>query len=263
MNEIFNIKEIVFLKKTVPEIFKKYCNSNLVISHKSKFDLVTTLDKEIEKALIEQIKQAFPNDKILSEETLFEESIDKRTWTIDPIDGTVNMANNIGLFGIQLSLVENNEVITSYMYFPSTNDEYFAVKGLGCYKNNQQVYVNKNVKENDAIISFGDYLHQSETLAKLQHKSIGFLYPKIAKIRMFGASSIDFSLVASGQTSACVITTAIKNLWDFLPGLLLCKEAGAIITNLTGDKYKIGDSALIASCNESISNLILKSLKNN
>ena len=75
---------------------------------------------------------------------------------------------------------------------------------------------------------------------------------------MFGSAAIDFSLVAAGSTAGCVIFT--KNPWDVLPGFLLAKEAGAIITNLEGAPYNIGDDGIVVSCNSNINCIIAKAL---
>ena len=53
------------------------------------------------------------------------------------------------------------------------------------------------------------------------------MYDSIARIRMFGAASIDFAYLASGKTNGVVIYT--RNKWDISPGILLCREAGAVL----------------------------------
>jgi myo-inositol-1(or 4)-monophosphatase len=252
-------KEIAFLKKNVPETFRKFYKENIGNrERKTRFDFVTEIDKNIEEFLIKKIKSAFPDDHILSEETNSRTVFDGRTWTIDPIDGTINMIHSIKLFGIQLSLYDNGEIVVAYIYFPHFNDEYYAIKDCGCYKNGTLVSVDKNVGLEDAIISFGDYSHSEPKQAERQHLAIGYLYSQIAKIRMFGSAAIDFAMVANGSIASCVVLT--KNSWDILPGYLLAKEAGAIMTNTLGEEFKIGDYGLVASANEAIKKLVIDSL---
>ena len=77
-----------------------------------------------------------------------------------------------------------------------------------------------------ALISVGDFTHKCDRLAALQYKAVGYLYPRVAKLRMYGAASIDCALFASGRLAATVFTT--HNLWDIAPGILLSQEAGAL-----------------------------------
>ena len=76
------------------------------------------------------------------------------------------------------------------------------------------------------------------------------------KIRMFGSACVDFTFVAEGRTDGCVVIT--KNLWDLLPGLFLCKEAGAVITNPEGTPYKFYDEGAIVSANKTLQDLIVE-----
>lgn len=243
------------LSKKIIDIYNKNTRQGISnIIQKSTFDLVTDIDFNIEKDLSKVILENFPNDLIHGEETTHKELTDKRTWTIDPIDGTCNMANTIPVYGVQLALFEKNEPVLSMIYLPNFNMFMYAVKGEGSYLNGVKVNVKQNNPLNNAMISFGDYTHKSVLLADLQHKAIGYLYPRIAKIRMFGAACVDFLCCASGKTDGTVVIT--KNLWDLAPGILICKEAGAIITNLTGEPYHFGDEGAVASCNMEIAQLL-------
>ncbi len=226
---------------------------------KSEYDIVTEIDSNIENYLISQIRKNYPEDKILSEETLSTEKINNRTWIIDPIDGTCNMANGMELYGIQCALVEDNEIVVSVIILASNKDVYYAISGEGAYLNDVKITVDKNVPLNSALVSFGDYSHVNKFGANRQHKAIGTLFSKVAKIRMFGAACMDFSFVASSKTNATVVIT--KNLWDVLPGVLLCKESGCVITDLDGNEYTFASDGVIVSCNEELHGLVVTSME--
>jgi fructose-1,6-bisphosphatase/inositol monophosphatase family enzyme len=84
--------ELKFIKEQMRRAFDAYGAIPFNTAQKSAFDLVTDVDKNIEKAVSAAIAERFPTDKILGEEFSFAQSITGRTWTIDPIDGTCNMA---------------------------------------------------------------------------------------------------------------------------------------------------------------------------
>lgn len=252
-------KELTYIRDKVRKAFSLYAGlSEEDIHQKSTFDIVTETDLNIEKYLIGEILSCFPADHILSEEYNSEKLITDRTWIIDPIDGTCNFKQEIPLFGIQCALAENGRVVMSYIYLPIYDEEYYAVIDKGAWMNDNKISV-KNNPLNHSIVSFGDYPHDSSVYSAVQNKAIGYIMDKIAKIRMFGAACIDFACVASGKTNGCVLIT--RNSWDILPGMFLCKEAGAVITNLKGEEYNFYDDGIIIAADKELHSVLTTAMK--
>lgn len=225
-------------------------NARKEVQQKSEFDLVTNVDTAIEQYLTREILQVFPGDHIHAEEFSNNQPIVGRTWVFDPIDGTVNMARDIPLYGIQLALFDGGEVVMSVIYLPFWEQTLWAIAGEGCYCNDQQVFADRSISLNNALLNFGDYTHKSDALAARMHRAVGYVYPKVAKLRMVGAACVDFALIALGKTHGVVFTTT--NLWDLAPGILLCQEAGAQLSNLDGEPYRFGDSGVLVGSNEQV-----------
>ncbi|MDE7453452.1 MAG: inositol monophosphatase [Clostridia bacterium] len=242
------------IKKAISLFYK---NDGFIKTQKSKFDLVTDVDKNIEAYLKDAIFHSYPQDNIISEETLPLAQIKGRTWIIDPIDGTCNMAHGIKMCGVQCALVEDGELVMSVIVLPDSIEEYFAIKNYGAYLNDKKISVSSETSLENSIVSFGDYSHKATDFALKQHIAIGKLYPQVAKIRMYGAACYDFSFAASGKIDGTVVLT--NNLWDLCPGLLLCIEAGAIVTNVEGKPFKFGDFGVILSSNANLQSKILES----
>lgn len=74
-----------------------------------------------------------------------------------------------------------------------------------------------------------------------------------------GLRCVDFSYTAIGRVDGSVVIT--NNLWDIAPGLLLCKEAGMIVTNLDGEIHNLFDKGVVVSANCEIHELLIESLK--
>ena len=82
------------------------------IDYKSKRDVVTDADYASERLVIGAIKQRYPGDAILAEESGEHAGVlrddgsgNGRTWVIDPLDGTVNYANGIPFYCVSIGLV--------------------------------------------------------------------------------------------------------------------------------------------------------------
>jgi len=141
----------------------------------------------------------------------------------------------------------------SVIYIPYLGEIYFAIRNFGSFLNGQKIFVSNRPIE-QCVVSFGDYPHNNESIC--QHELIKNLYNKIAKVRFFGAACIDFSFIASGRTDAVVIGT--RKPWDIKPGLLLASEAGAVITNLYGEKHTNNDYFTVISSTSEIQKILCK-----
>lgn len=253
--------ELAFIQEAVESAISELLTQD--IKHKERkaaFDVVTEIDYSIEKFLIAKINQKFPSDLVLSEEYNPQVALKGRTWTIDPIDGTVNFANASPLFGIQCALIDEGEIVVALIVLPKLGERYYALKEGGAYFNNVQIQVNHEFSLEQALVSVGDYMHFLPAQDRLQYRAIGHLYPAVGRIRMYGSAAIDFSYVASGKTAATIILT--RNLWDIAPGILIAKEAGAVITNPEGGEYSFSDYGVIVAANKIVSAQIVSSFMN-
>lgn len=245
-------KELEMIVRAMKEAYYAHGNFSRV-SDKERFDLVTDADENIEAFLLRRIGENYPEDRILSEETGHKTKIEGRTWTVDPIDGTVNMAKGLPLFGIQCSLFDGGECVMSAIWLPVFDECYTAIKGQGAYCNGEKLQV-KPSEASRAVVSFGDFSHKRPDDFTDQHRMLYLLSTHVAKIRMFGSAAIDLAAVASGATNATVIFT--KNQWDLAPGILLCREAGAVVTDPEGGEYAVGSRGVVAAADGEMADLI-------
>lgn len=247
--------ELNFITGKIKEAYSRFAASGPKdIRSKSAFDLVTEVDVNIERFLTERILSAFPGDKIHAEELSSSQEITGRTWVIDPIDGTCNFAHGIPTYGIQCCLFDEGEPKMAVIYLPCQEELYTAMEGEGCFLNGEKVTVDKTVTADTAVISVGDFTHKSDRLAALQYKAVGYLYPRVSKLRMYGAASVDYAWFVSGRLAATVFTT--RNLWDIAPGILMSREAGAIVMGLDGQPYTYSKEGVMLAANEEIAKLM-------
>ena len=247
--------ELNFITGKIKEAYSRFAASGPKdIRSKSAFDLVTEVDVNIERFLTERILSAFPGDKIHAEELSSSQEITGRTWVIDPIDGTCNFAHGIPTYGIQCCLFDEGEPKMAVIYLPCQEELYTAMEGEGCFLNGEKVTVGKTVTADTAVISVGDFTHKSDRLAALQYKAVGYLYPRVSKLRMYGAASVDYAWFVSGRLAATVFTT--RNLWDIAPGILMSREAGAIVMGLDGQPYTYSKEGVMLAANEEIAKLM-------
>ena len=213
--------ELEFLKRIIKEA-EKISQKHFEVHQKDdKGDLVTNLDTEIEKYLIGQISQSYPDYTIVSEEFNSENLPTDNCFIIDPIDGTVNFANGLPLWGIQIACKKGGKVVASVIDLPKANEFYFADE-TGAYLNDQKISV-KEVPIKNTIYSIvgNNAIHDTGKMQKYSRNH-----------RNFGAICVALAFMASGKIHG--VNFRVEYPWDYEPGLFLCKMAGAKTKNIKG-----------------------------
>ena len=212
------------------------------IMAKGSYDEVTSLDFEVERRLIDCIRHRYPSATFLSEEYNGEAPLEDGTWIIDPIDGTCNLAHGIETFGVQCSLFDRGDYQLAAIYLPFENGLYTALRGCGAWRNGEPL-VRAQRRTDRSLVSFGDFRHLDDELLDLELRIIGEVARKVERVRMYGAASIDFAYCACGRLDGNF--TFVRNPWDIAPGILLCREAGLVVTDAFGRPYD-GTCATVA-----------------
>ena len=213
---------ITQLELILRTVGKRILRQDFTETYKDK-DIVTNLDLESERYIIQEIKKFRPTDHFISEEENHELLTDEPTWIIDPIDGTLNFTRNIPQYGIQLALYENKKPKLSMMYFPENDTIIYAIKNTGAFLNHERIEI-QPLPLSKSIITFGDFSKSQPTSRPIQLKLMNDFMDHVMKIRIYGASSSDFSYVAMGTSQAHIIFT--KRIWELAAGLLIIEEAG-------------------------------------
>src|SRR5690606_22973760 len=81
-------------------------------------DLVTEADLECDRLIRTRLSEAFPDHDLLTEE---EGALDRGSdyrWIADPIDGTINYAHGIPLWGHSVDLTWRGKPLYSAIYLP-------------------------------------------------------------------------------------------------------------------------------------------------
>ena len=191
---------------------------NLQVAKKGPRDFVTKTDKRVEEILIDELSKAKKNYSFLTEESGKIEKNDKdKVWIIDPIDGTTNFLHGIPHFAISIALKIDNDIKSAIIHDPIKNEIYFAEKNFGAYFNNQRVRVSQKNNLDDCLFSS-------------DAKGLQTIFP-ILNIRNSGSAALDLAYVGSGRLDGYFHNNI--NLWDIAAGILIVKEAGGIINDIS------------------------------
>jgi fructose-1,6-bisphosphatase/inositol monophosphatase family enzyme len=204
------------------------------------YDVVTGSDVRAEESIIADIRRSFPDDTIISEETNPDSESGHRCWTIDPIDGTMNYTRGIPLFGIQGSFMVDGVPKASAIYLPVFG-EMFTASDEGAFLNGAPIHTCGPRPLKQCLVSTGDFSRRSQLFRDAQAAIFHDCYSDIARFKVLGASSVDFSYLACGRLDIHV--RFLNKIWDFMPGMHIAEKAGAVY-----DKGLADDHGILVMC---------------
>lgn len=184
-------------------------------------DLITNLDIKIEEFLISKIKENYPTFDIVSEETNSKKSVTENCFIFDPIDGTINFANGLTEWAIQIACVKNGETVGSVISMPRRHELYWA-DSTGAYLNGKKISVKQVPLKNTLWVVDGNKVFDCMTrMSKYSHGC-----------RRFGAVAVSMAFVACGRVHGAVFRS--DKAWDYFAGLYLIKQAGGVVADEKG-----------------------------
>lgn len=212
------------------------------VKAKKDGSLVSNIDLGAEKLFISTIREIFPDDGFLSEESEGIRSKSGFRWIIDPLDGTHNFLSGLPFFGCLIALEHDGVVVFSVCNFPATREIFVAEKGKGATLNGKKISVSKQGDFQAGMFLSDGNLKRS--MAKIfadmkEFSSVGF------RVRILGSAPFAMSRIACGQALVAVCYTGTP--WDIAAPALLVEEAGGKATDLKGNGWSVYSDSLVVT----------------
>lgn len=246
---------IIIVRKASEFIISQYgLLKNDAIETKSLNSLVSYVDKESEKILVDGLNKLIPESAFLTEEETIKHSNGDYLWIIDPLDGTTNFIHQIPFFAISVALQYKNETILGIVMDVTRGDIFYATKNNGSFLNGAPITVSSNNLLSDSLVATGfpyyDFKNITTYIATLR-----FLMEKTRGIRRCGAAALDLCYTASGRFDVFFEFSLAP--WDVAAGAFIVQEAGGFVTDSLGGNDFLYGKSIIAG-NKSIHSELMK-----
>ncbi len=222
----WNLLGLKIAKEIKSEIMAYYGKEEgaKIVGYSPSGDTTELVDKISEDIVLNHLMPLDVN--IVSEEigTLSNDSGSKWTVVIDPIDGSFNFTHGIPFFGFCFAVFKNKNPYYGLTYEFLTNNVYEAFSGSGAYLNGKKIKV-KDYDENNILLSY------------YSKKNLN-LHEKIRRVRIMGAFGVEMAYVGKGTFDGVFDIRKHVRTTDIASSYIICKEAGAIITDENGDELK-------------------------
>lgn len=219
---------------------------------KGERDYATELDYSVEKAVRDFLHQAAPRIGFLGEEGGHAgNGLPGVTyWALDPVDGTANLMHGLPLCGTSLGLLHHGQPVLGVIDLPHLAERFHAHQGGGAFRNGQPINASRTSRLDQAVISVGDFAVGPDANRRNQqrHAIVRELSAHVERVRMLGSAAIDLAWVAAGRLDASIMLS--NKPWDVAAGIIVAREAGAVVLDRDGTYHQPASSATIASSPE-------------
>lgn len=210
---------------------------DLVVETKSSAsDSVTQMDREAERILVTKVQAARPNDSLLGEEGAQVLGTSAVRWIFDPLDGTVNYLYRLPMWGVSVAAEVDGVLEVGIVDVPAMQESFIGIRGHGAWHvrdgHADRITMAAPPTRDMAMIVTGfgyDPERRRNQAAVLRE-----LIPQVRDIRRLGACVVDMCWLALGRFDAYYERGL--NPWDISAGIVILREAGAIVSGLDSDE---------------------------
>ncbi|MEU6757735.1 inositol monophosphatase [Streptomyces sp. NPDC046685] len=201
-------------------------------------DVLTDLDLAAEKLVLGHIQRHFPHDRILSEEAGLLDAAGERTWLVDPLDGSNNVAIGLPAYVVGIGLCLGSTPVMGVVHEPVTGETWHAVTGRGAHGAAGPLPgPAPGLPPAGPVVAWtqGYAVRRGDpTAAALR----GALERHCRRVLQLWAPLLGWSLLARGTIDAFVGYRAEGV--DLPTGALLAAEAGVELRTLSGAQFRPG-----------------------
>ena len=199
-------------------------NTNIDVHWKDGLSPVTKADMEVDDYLKKTLLAARPAYGWLSEETadLPERLSARRTFVVDPIDGTRAFIAGKDVWCVSIAIVESSRSVAGYLNCPVRKEEFTAIAGGGARLNGKPMA--KLAKHHPIRLSGAKPLLAALPAAFAAKCAFQPNVPSLAyRIAMIAAGALDGTIVKPNSHD-----------WDLAASELILRECGGGLHDLQG-----------------------------
>ncbi|MBK7046165.1 MAG: inositol monophosphatase [bacterium] len=222
------------------------------VESKGATEFVTDVDRRVEELMLAGLAHDFPDDTVVAEESGLHKGVPGgRTWYVDPLDGTTNFAHGYPIFAVSAGCVGPDGLELGAVFLPYLDELYLAHRGGGAilerprHGGSQPLETRRPVALEQALLATGFPYVRDQAVDRTLAAVGAFLKAPCHGIRRGGSAAADLVHVAAGKLDG-YFELRLRP-WDTAGGTLIAREAGAIVTDLSGAHVTVPDLGVVAA----------------
>lgn len=165
---------------------------------------------------------------------------EKGTIFLDPIDGTYNAVAGIPFYALSVAYAEDGIVLKGFVHDLAGGETFTAIRGHGAFLDGRPISVSR--------ISRLDECAMSVYGRKFDPRRVMHIGQKIRRWRLLGASALELSYIGCGRIDGFIDLRGTLRVTDAAAGMLVCTEAGGMVSDLEGRPIRFPDEVTIGRC---------------
>jgi myo-inositol-1(or 4)-monophosphatase len=162
------------------------------------------------------------------------------TIFLDPVDGTFNALAGIPFYALSIAYAEHGVVQQAFVRNLASGETFTAVKGKYARCDDKPVRVSTVSQLDECAMSV--YGRKFDPTRMMQ------LGQKIRRWRLLGASALELCYVGCGRIDGFVDLRGTLRVTDAAAGMLVCTEAGGMVSDLEGKGIRFPNEVTIGRC---------------
>ncbi|HET7232376.1 MAG TPA: inositol monophosphatase family protein [Longimicrobium sp.] len=203
------------------------------VREKQRADLVTDVDEASERLIIGRIRERFPADGVVAEESSAAAVLSGRRWVIDPVDGTANFVHGHPFVAVSIALVDDDGPAVGVVHAPFLGEVYHAVRGGGAFLNGEPIRVSGVDAFSRSLLATGFPFKSGKGSLDAWMLMVADAVRSTHDVRRAGSAALDLAFTAAGRVEGFFEIGLAS--WDVAAGILLVTEAGGRVTGWPGD----------------------------
>ncbi|MDR6319022.1 myo-inositol-1(or 4)-monophosphatase [Actinoplanes couchii] len=231
-------------------VVRSHYGSALKRFQKFAGDFATTADVEAEKAIIDVLRAARPDDLILGEESGHTGSgVTDRLWLVDPLCGTLNYAVRNMLVSVNVALRTGGQATVAACADPFTN-EVFWTDGAAAYvrRDGEDERLTPSAESRLVDVNLDPPFPNHEVFSAARMLADeGFIdqfRPRVV------STTLAVAWVAAGRRAAYVTDGHLRDSVHFAAGIAICQAGGCVVTGIDGQPIHTGAGGLVVAADE-------------
>jgi myo-inositol-1(or 4)-monophosphatase len=172
----------------------------------------------------------------------------KGTIFLDPIDGTYNAVAGIPFYALSIAYAVRGEVQQAFIRNLASGETFTAIRGKFSQCNNRPIRVSGTSHLDECAMSV--YGRKFDPTRVMQ------LGMKIRRWRLLGASALELCYVGCGRIDGFIDLRGTLRVTDAAAGMLVCTEAGGMVTDLEGNQIRFPSEVTIGRCLVATNNVL-------
>jgi myo-inositol-1(or 4)-monophosphatase len=140
---------------------------------------------------------------------------------IDPVDGSTNCAHDLAYWATSLCALDTDGMVAALVANHATGERFTATRGSGAFRDGRRLQASPVKRVEDAMVALSGW--PARLLPWQQYRALG-------------CASLALCSLAAGGVDGYIDGGPWHAPWDYLGGLLMCREAGASVVDVDGQE---------------------------